>query len=115
MNGLIREAITHGQVGHRVILLAEKLPNAQVWDLLRANTADVARFRRAHGSERVDFNSGGSIVFARTLFGVRGYEVDVIVMESGGKFDNPHAIANIAPATNARGGFIAKVIGGDDE
>lgn len=69
----------------RIVVVApreqERRAALDIFASLDLISKENARIRRANGSERIDFHTGGSIIFKSARQTTRGYSVDVIYVE----------------------------------
>lgn len=82
---MVDGAIRDLEAGKRILLLAQNRRMSQRhFDDIARRLDDIgieAKVRRTNGQERIDLDTGGSIVFRSTERAARGYSADVMIVD----------------------------------
>lgn len=110
MNRYVAEGMARDAAdGLRVCCLADaRTCKAALGMIEDAGLPDGVKVYRAHGRERVEFPSGGRVVFYRSVAAVRGASADVLVIGHSGVVDDPDKLAWVFPVL--MGSSVGQVI-----
>ncbi len=91
---------THARLGRRVVIVAHKQEAARhLWDAATEGIEGATRVVRSSGRERVEFESGGSIIAVGVnTRGIRGVTADVLYVDNG---VTDASLATVMPALSA--------------
>lgn len=69
----------------------------------------IRTYSRAHGRERIDMMNGGMLVTASSYDALRGYSVNVVVMDQATDAKHEDWYMNAIIATNSTNGEVVRV------
>lgn len=84
MNRYTASGITNDayEAGLRIAVLSDSARGARdAFDEIQHHSAGASRIRRANGAERIDYPSGGTITFHRSVDHLRGVSADIVYLD----------------------------------
>ena len=96
--------------GKRVIVCGSRAETKVIMSEVEKHlTGSIERVSRAHGRERIDMMNGGWLVPANSYDALRGYGVDVVVMDTATDAKHEDWGINAILATNTTNGEVIRV------
>lgn len=84
MNRYAATGITNDayEAGLRIVVLSDSARGARdAFDEIQHHAAGASRIRKANGTERIDYPSGGTITFHRSVDHLRGVSADIVYLD----------------------------------
>lgn len=93
----VLQAVEFAHAGYRVAIIGEDAARTHLPEAEVHAGPDAVEVRRARGSGRIDFRSGGRLTFHRSPDDLRGYSLDVAYLTNLSQATDGHSIHTITP------------------